>query len=265
MSRAKTKALFIENHLPEPYDHVNLLVRDNNYRLEEHTHPMYQMIWVLQGTLIVKQHGVQHQLNRGHFCMIPPNHAHSLFSESGYTQVGIDLTPTYDSRGIVSLLEKQVTHIAVINRSDRVPIVLEMLESPKHFTLLSRLQIAHMLDSVILSCVELLNDKICFRTRLLDMMKSHLSDNLTLREFAEMLSMSQSTLQRKTNREFGCGVSELYRQLKLNQACSLLLSSDLKISEIAEIVGFNDPAHFSRFFKHKMKKSPLKYKEKYLL
>lgn len=257
----KQNVIFIEHNLPEPYQHVNMLSRNSNYYLEEHSHPMFQMIWVIQGVLLLEHKGVQHHMSRGHFCMIPPGHPHALRSENGYMQIGIDLTDSLDSRGIVSLMTKQVTDFVVLDRSDMLSVIGDLEAKRKELTMLARLQMVHILDSLILTCIELLNSEMSFRSKLLVLMKLHLSSNLTLDDIASQLAISQSTLQRITNREFGCSVLELYHQLKLNKACSLLLNTDMSNTDIAESLGFTDPAHFSRFFKQKMNLTPLQYKK----
>ena len=53
-------------------------------------------------------------------------------------------------------------------------------------------------------------------------------------------------------------------RLKLNKAGTLLLTSDLPIKDIAKIVGFDDPYHFSRNFKMHHGQSPSKYRNSYL-
>jgi AraC-like DNA-binding protein len=64
-----------------------------------------------------------------------------------------------------------------------------------------------------------------------------------------------------TNKEFGCSVQELYHRLKLTKACSLLHNTNLSIQHISDSLGFYDQAHFSRFFKQRMKMAPLEYKK----
>jgi AraC-like DNA-binding protein len=51
-------------------------------------------------------------------------------------------------------------------------------------------------------------------------------------------------------------------QLKMNKAASLLLTTNLKIREIARMTGFDDPYHFSKNFKKIHTISPKRYREK---
>ena len=58
--------------------------------------------------------------------------------------------------------------------------------------------------------------------------------------------------------------SQYIMALKLNKAANLLLTTDDKIKEIAEQVGFLDPYHFSKNFKQFHGKSPNHYRKQHM-
>ena len=58
--------------------------------------------------------------------------------------------------------------------------------------------------------------------------------------------------------------SQYITQLKMNKAVNLLLTTDLKIKDIADYVGFYDPYHFSKIFKKKYGRSPQKYRSDHM-
>ena len=53
-------------------------------------------------------------------------------------------------------------------------------------------------------------------------------------------------------------------RLKLNKAANLLLTTDLKIKDVATHVGFYDPYHFSKNFKQFQGRSPKQYRSEYM-
>ncbi|MEE9361695.1 MAG: AraC family transcriptional regulator [Cellulophaga sp.] len=91
-------------------------------------------------------------------------------------------------------------------------------------------------------------------------MVSNISKKITLDELAEHcnLSISQycSLFKKKTSRT----PLNYFAHLKIRQASHLLDYSDLRISEIALKVGFDDPFYFSRLFSKIMGKSPRNYR-----
>lgn len=255
-----SKFFFQSNRLTEPYKHVNQLTRDQNYFLDEHDHPMFQTIWVTKGVLHVTHNGIGHRLKKGQLCIIPPRAVHSLASDNGYEQIGIDLLEEHDRRGIVPQMEKLVKQFVVLERSDMLPIVPELCEKAGQLTALALLQFTSLLDSLLLSCLQMLDSETSFRSQMLILMNMHLAESLSLSELAERLAVSPTTLERIANREFGCSVMGLYQQLKIDKACSLIVDSELSMKQIAEALGFFDQAHFSRFFKQKMKMTPVQFK-----
>jgi YesN/AraC family two-component response regulator len=48
--------------------------------------------------------------------------------------------------------------------------------------------------------------------------------------------------------------------MKVQHACGLLDTSDLRIEEIAALIGYEDPFYFSRLFRRIMAKSPRDYR-----
>ena len=54
---------------------------------------------------------------------------------------------------------------------------------------------------------------------------------------------------------------DYFIQLKMQKACELLYSENMKVKDVAEAIGYEDPFYFSRQFKKHMKVSPLYYKE----
>lgn len=253
---------FFQNYmLPEPYKLVHMISRDPDFRLADHHHPMFQIIWVTKGILNVVHDGIDHRLRKGQLCIIPPGIPHALLSEDGYWQIGIDLYEAPDQRGIVLLLEKKVKQFIVVDRSDMLSAIAELQELSSQFTMLAKLQIVGILDSVLLGSLQMLESQTSLRSQMLVLMNMHLAETLSLNELSSRLSVSASTLERIANREFGCSVMGLYHQLKMNKACSLLLHSDMSIGQIAETLGFFDQAHFSRFFKQKLNVTPAQFKK----
>lgn len=93
------------------------------------------------------------------------------------------------------------------------------------------------------------------------------------RHFSEIVAVSQVADQCCVNIRY---MARLFRQyakltpqeyvmrLKMNRAGQLLLNSDLSVKNVAMLVGFTDPYHFSRNFKNFHAVSPKKYRDKHL-
>ncbi len=81
-----------------------------------------------------------------------------------------------------------------------------------------------------------------------------------VRDFAELMNISEKSLNDSIKKVTGKTVSELiYSRLAL-ESKRLLLHSGLSAKEIAYALNFSDPAHFSKFFKKQTGFSPSQYK-----
>lgn len=91
-----------------------------------------------------------------------------------------------------------------------------------------------------------------------------IEDNIANEDFnvkilADMLCMSQPTLYRKVKEHFHLTVTELIRKIRMNKAASLLAAHRYSISEISEMVGYNDYETFRKHFKNQFGVSAFKY------
>ena len=75
-------------------------------------------------------------------------------------------------------------------------------------------------------------------------------------ELAAAIHLSESQLYRKLKAITGKSTAIFIRTVRLRKAKALLESGHLSVSEIAYMVGFNDPAWFSRVFKEEFGMAP---------
>ena len=86
--------------------------------------------------------------------------------------------------------------------------------------------------------------------------------NFKVDELADKLNMSHSSLYRKCSSLTGLSLIDYIRQTRLNKAAILLAKYRYNISEVAYMVGFNNPKYFSKSFKIQFKSTPKTFKNK---
>ncbi len=74
-------------------------------------------------------------------------------------------------------------------------------------------------------------------------------EKLLLSDVAEKTYVSQWHLSKLLNKETGQNFSEILNGIRIDKAKELMKDPSLRISDVAEQVGFLDLAHFSRVFK----------------
>ncbi|MFD0958134.1 response regulator transcription factor [Paenibacillus chungangensis] len=86
--------------------------------------------------------------------------------------------------------------------------------------------------------------------------------NFSLAYLAKQLALSTSYLSSLFKRLYGQTFQEYMMTIRLERAKILLLSTPMKIYEIASAVGFDDPNYLSASFKRKFMLSPNQFREK---
>jgi len=98
--------------------------------------------------------------------------------------------------------------------------------------------------------------------QIIDYMKERTNDNITLRDLAEQFSLSPNYLGLIFKEETGKNFSEYFIQLRMEKSCELLKTTNMKIYEIADQVGYRHLPYFSKQFKEMYGMTPLEFRRK---
>jgi signal transduction histidine kinase/ligand-binding sensor domain-containing protein/DNA-binding response OmpR family regulator len=94
----------------------------------------------------------------------------------------------------------------------------------------------------------------------LDMVEKNISNtDFSVEELSRELGMSRVHLYKKLLSLTGKTPLEFIRSVRLKRAAQLLLKSQMRVSEIAFEVGFNNPKYFSKYFKQEFGQLPSEY------
>lgn len=92
-------------------------------------------------------------------------------------------------------------------------------------------------------------------------MQNNYTEHLSIKEYADLCSMSESNFLKLFKKEKNTTPQKYIANVKLNIAKELLTTTNLSIVEISENIGFENPYHFSNFFKKSTTLSPLNYRK----
>ena len=87
--------------------------------------------------------------------------------------------------------------------------------------------------------------------------------NLSPEQLASALGMSRTKLYRDIKGIDGQNLSDYVRNVRLEKAAQLLISSHMNVQEIMNEVGFVNSSHFTKIFKLKFEMTPTEYKRKH--
>ena len=89
----------------------------------------------------------------------------------------------------------------------------------------------------------------------------HYNEQINIEEYAESRNMSVSWFQRNFKQIVNCSPMQYLLTIRMNNAASLLESTDYSMAEISTIVGYDNPLYFSRLFKKQNRVSPSEYRK----
>jgi two-component system response regulator YesN len=88
---------------------------------------------------------------------------------------------------------------------------------------------------------------------------SHIDEKLTLAEVASVFGISPNYLSNLFKKNSDIGFLDYITQLKIDKAKKLMQNSNIKIYEIADLLGFDSAFYFSKVFKKVAGCSPREY------
>jgi AraC-like DNA-binding protein len=97
--------------------------------------------------------------------------------------------------------------------------------------------------------------------KILTYIDSNIEKNINVSDLIKVSNISKSSLYGLFNRYYNCSVCEYIKNRKIEKAKSLLMNTDLSVSEISAKLGFSTLSYFSKTFKRINGVSPQKYKK----
>lgn len=91
----------------------------------------------------------------------------------------------------------------------------------------------------------------------------NVSDHYTISELSEMFRLNQTTLKEQFKQTFGCPVYSYVKNRKMFRAAELISTSDMRIIDISEEVGYCNASKFSSAFREVMGVNPKYYQTEY--
>jgi YesN/AraC family two-component response regulator len=91
-------------------------------------------------------------------------------------------------------------------------------------------------------------------------MKANFHKRLSIDDLANEFRYSPSRYTVLFRQKTGLSPMDYFIRIKIQEACHLLVNTDLFVKEVAGKVGYDDQYYFSRIFKKVTGKGPLEYK-----
>lgn len=97
---------------------------------------------------------------------------------------------------------------------------------------------------------------------ILDYIHEHYTEDLVMYEFALQLHMSESKFSKVFKKKVGKSFMDYIIELRINKAKELLMEPEVRIGEIAAMIGYQDSRYFSQLFKRATGEHQKSFREK---
>ncbi len=247
---------------------------------ESHVHPYYEIFYLVNGDCTFFINHDIYKLNKGDLVIVPEGELHkSTYPQRGFSEqyclcfkdnnlewlkdiIGEEIVNASLKMGVISIPEKRRDYVEALMK--------KMSFESKEQDILSAAFIKIGLIELLLFIIRCQRfeqnviKEIDVDNQLMQQIATYIYNNynqkITLEHMADKFHISKSYLSKKFKSVTGFGFKEYLVNVRIKNACTLLLDTNKSITDIAFECGFNDSNYFGDAFRHVKGMSPNKYR-----
>ncbi|CAG9296238.1 AraC family transcriptional regulator [Celerinatantimonas diazotrophica] len=222
----------------------SLSIRSYNLVKKGHSHPYHQLVLPVMGSINIEVAGFSGKVLPGECVVVKAEQTHYFTSEPKARFVVADLNCLPENiaqakMNVFSVSQPLLHYLHFIDEQLKYQInqTIETLMVETFCCLLSEQPVTKRLDRRIQNVLEYI--------------QTHLAEPLNNELLSCVACLSQTQFKKLFKEQTGLTVTQYLTQVRMNKAQALLLHTDYPIQMVAEVVGYQDHAAFSRrFFKY---------------
>ena len=268
----------------DPFSTYHIENAGRSFQIPVHWHDEFEIIYVRSGFLTVSISGESYIGKTGEAFVVSPGNLHLMGSQTGTVDYYTFLFPLkYISFRTDDMLDEKLLeplnsgHLMICPRvKDTAKELCEQLikiyeakndESESKITTQVKTKIIllqfilHMWENGFI--IE--NDKSGRNTvekEMISYIQQSFTGEISLKEFGEQFHLSEKYVSQYFKEHFHITLSKYVTYLRLEHAKQLLQNSDIPVTEVAMLSGYQNVSYFIRSFKKTYGVSPLKYRKK---
>lgn len=251
--------------------YISLTEIEETFRSNLHSHPNLEILLFIDGNGYIQTNNKVIPVKKNDIVIINENCIHvELTKGLKFYAIGIKSTSMF-------LKETFTKNIIYFNLNDNdYRIMLALYELIYQQNLNKHEFTSNITNNIIDSILLLLTKKYDLLVKeitrksddsgLVDSIKQIIENyyyqDLKLDDIANSLSQSKSTICHEFKKHTGLSIIQYKIQRQIEEAKNLLIMSDMSISQIASLVGFDSASYFTKIFKDTYGMSPKEYKKR---
>ncbi len=234
-----------------------------------HKHQYIETELILSGTCKNTINGVEYNFKRGDVYLMLPSDMHIVYSEEPVKYVNLSFGEDMLKASMLNQIALKGSNIIAALNEEEIETAENILKAIS--CEFNSKKPSKTLLKMLIECFMVLsfgkNEKTSAETRstvalkrVLGFLNMHFTENPSLKAAAEVAHYNVSHFSNYFHNQMQVTYSEYLNNLKVNRAKDLLMSTDLKIYEIALKSGFSTQVNFQRVFKKKTGLTPLQFR-----
>lgn len=258
---------------------------DSFYNLPSpHSHNEYEIYYLINGTRKIFLDDSIYILNRGDLVFIPMNTLHRVTygNDKPHERINLrfndDYVPDIKKNQQLKIsfkktfIQSPVIHISGTSRDYIESLFNRILAEYEQADDFSDINIKNCLQELVIFLIRYnlyknneyapnidMNDSIMQEAA--RFIRTNYKKNITLETVAEHVNISPTYFSKKFKTATGFGYREYLINIRIQEACKLLLESNMSITQIALECGFNDSNYFGDVFRRTKGIAPFKYRK----
>lgn len=242
--------------------------RQRNQGINQHI-----LIYCVRGNGWTQINDKKYSISAGDFVILPANipHEYGADETTPWTIYWMHFKGTGSNDFIEMMLNRMGSHaVAISFQENRLDLFEEIYTSLERGYSMDNISYASVsLQYFLGSCCfdnnynyQVKHEKQDVISLCINYLQKHLDKTLSLPEIAGAVNLSVSHFAAIFKKSTGFSIIEYFNHLKIQKACQFLQFTDLRINEIADRLGIEDPYYFSRMFTKIIGMSPNKYRSR---
>lgn len=262
---------FLLQDTVKPGSHLSVDSRVRNKPVPLHWHNYIELELITGGSGWQKLNGIYQQLKRGSLCLLRLTDFHELTPEPQLEILNLSVAEGFLSG---ELLERLTQGNAIMldldeNQTRTMEQLLLLCAEENTQKIPDSVYLQHLLSCILLRIFKLEpeqhnhipNTQHPFQSALL-YLHMHFPESPKLADLARIAHYNASHYSTVFHRELGITYSQYLNNLKIEYAKELLVSTNLKITEVSQKCGFRSHANFLRLLQADTGLSPTQYRKK---
>lgn len=250
----------------EPKDNEANIFKTKNLDFPAHIHNHIELVYMLHGKSHAFSGGIECEINTGDFFIAFPNYIHYYDTEENHNAIvaiiPCEMLPEYKN----ILFKKTPVSPVITNTPKEAGELMEMMCNYKGTYK------NNVYRGLFIAILGIIFEKMSFTTEknnsyttiqtLLEYCENNFKNEISVKKTAEDLHLSASYISHTFTDKIRISFRDYINSLRLNEAHTLLINSDMNMTEIALMSGFETIRTFNRAFKKHYGTSPSEYRKK---